>query len=66
MSGINPFSLVRMRRQEEDERQDEIKRFQEKLKTWLTPEESRELERMVRKMARELALKLIEGLKKKR
>lgn len=66
VTGVNPFSFMRHMRKEREAQEDVSREFREKLKPYLTEWEVQELERVIRKLARETATRLIEEIAKKK
>jgi len=63
---LNPFSLMRQLRRDMEEGKDVSREFKEKLKPYLTEWETQELEQVIRKLARETAVRLLEEMFKKK
>lgn len=63
---MNPFSLMRQLRRDMEEGKDVSREFKEKLKPYLTEWETQELEQVIRKLARETAVRLLEEMFKKK
>jgi hypothetical protein len=63
---LNPFSLSRQLRREREERENASREFKERLKPYLNEWEMQELERVIRKLARETAVRLLEEIAKKK
>lgn len=63
---MNPFSLMRQLRRDMEEGKDVSREFKEKLKPYLTEWETQALEQVIRKLARETAVRLLEEMFKKK
>jgi hypothetical protein len=67
VTGVNPFGFSRMRRREKEEEQErESEDFRRRLHPWLTGQEIQDLERVIRKLARETAVRLLKDLAEKK
>jgi hypothetical protein len=66
VTGVNPFGFSRMLRRERESQDLEGINFRKQVQPWLTEQEIQDLEKVIRRLAREAAVRLLKDLSEKK